>query len=72
MRSAMIRAAVSVEPPGGKGTISVIGREGKGWAWAAVSAASVSAMHESKRNMNPPRKFFSTAAPRRYCRRRLS
>jgi hypothetical protein len=28
MRSAMMRAVVSVEPPGGKGTISVIGRLG--------------------------------------------
>ena len=29
MRSAMMRAVVSVEPPGGKGTISVTGRVGK-------------------------------------------
>ena len=28
MRSAMIRAAASVDPPGGKGTTSVIGRDG--------------------------------------------
>ena len=34
MRSAMMRAVVSVEPPGGKGTISVIGRIGKFWAAA--------------------------------------
>ena len=32
--SAMMRAATSVEPPGGNGTISVIGREGKLSAWA--------------------------------------
>jgi hypothetical protein len=28
IRSAMIRAAASVDPPGGNGTTSVIGREG--------------------------------------------
>jgi hypothetical protein len=30
IRSAMIRAAASVDPPGGNGTTSVIGREGIG------------------------------------------
>ena len=29
MRSAMMRAMASVDPPGGNGTMSVIGRDGK-------------------------------------------
>jgi hypothetical protein len=33
----MIRAATSVEPPGGNGTISVIGRDGKLSAWAGAA-----------------------------------
>src|SRR5437868_13530454 len=36
--SAMMRAAASVEPPGGNGTISVSGRDGKVCACAAVAA----------------------------------
>ena len=32
MASAMMRAAVSVDPPGGNGTMSVIGRVGKACA----------------------------------------
>src|SRR5438445_12009980 len=34
----MMRAAASVEPPGGNGTISVSGRDGKVCACAAVAA----------------------------------
>src|SRR6201981_2834838 len=37
--SAMIRAATSVDPPGGNGTISVIGREGKLSARVGASGA---------------------------------
>src|SRR5436189_3601293 len=37
MRSAMMRAAVSVEPPGGNGTSSVTGREGKPCACATAA-----------------------------------
>src|SRR5262245_19827564 len=45
MRSAMMRAATSVEPPGGKGTTSVICRDGKGCACAlAAMVASASAI----------------------------
>src|SRR5882672_9179525 len=40
MRSAMMRAAVSVEPPGGNGTTRVIGREGKPCACAAAAQAA--------------------------------
>ena len=44
MRSPMMRAVVSVEPPGGKGTISVIGRVGKFCAAAMPdSAANIAA-----------------------------
>src|SRR5687768_3309876 len=38
--SARMRAAVSVEPPGGNGTIRVIGRDGKPCAFAATVPAS--------------------------------
>src|SRR4029077_1994211 len=41
--SAMMRAATSVEPPGGNGTISVIGRDGKLSACAGASATGRSA-----------------------------
>src|SRR6266850_2988728 len=40
MRSAMMRAAVSVEPPGGNGTTRVIGREGNPCACAAAAQAA--------------------------------
>src|SRR6185295_14800911 len=40
MRSPRMRAAVSVEPPGGKGTISVIGRKGQVCACAPVNTAA--------------------------------
>src|SRR5437660_3795051 len=39
----MMRAATSVEPPGGNGTISVIGRDGKLSACAGASASGRSA-----------------------------
>jgi hypothetical protein len=35
----MMRAAVSVDPPGGNGTMSVIGREGYDWADAIPASA---------------------------------
>src|SRR6185369_779620 len=38
IRSAMMRAAESVEPPGGNGTIKVSGRDGKVCACAAAAA----------------------------------
>jgi hypothetical protein len=46
MRSAMMRAVVSVEPPGGNGTMSVTGLVGKFWAAAipANAASSVDAI----------------------------
>src|SRR5882672_7268420 len=40
MRSAMMRAAVSVEPPGGNGTTRVIGREGYPCACATAAQAT--------------------------------
>src|SRR5258708_26000986 len=40
MRSPMMRAAVSVEPPGGKGTISVMGLAGKVWPHAECAAST--------------------------------
>src|SRR6185436_4167165 len=40
-RSAKIRASVSVGPPGGYGTIMVIGRDGKGWAVALAIASAM-------------------------------
>src|SRR5579862_5836845 len=43
MRSAMMRAAVSVDPPGGKGTSSVMGRAGKVVCAPAVTADNASA-----------------------------
>src|SRR5262245_22340211 len=38
IRSAMMRAAASVDPPGGNGTIRLSGREGKVWACTVVAA----------------------------------
>src|SRR3954468_15081643 len=64
MRSAMIRAAVSVEPPGGKGTIRVMGRFGKGWACADAIMPSASATQTSKRRMKSPR-FYILSQRRR-------
>src|SRR3954467_12347118 len=40
MRSAMMRAAASVDPPGGNGTTSVSERTGKFWACAPATPAS--------------------------------
>src|SRR2546429_4200827 len=56
MRSAMMRAVVSVEPPGGNGTMSVIGRVGKFWACAAVTN-SASAAETISLVMDPSREM---------------
>ncbi len=48
MRSAMIRAAASVDPPGGNGTTSVMGRDGYVCACAPPMPARIatdSAIH---------------------------
>jgi len=49
----MMRAATSVDPPGGNGTISVIGREGK----LSACAGEKSAMQASHTAMNSFRMF---------------
>src|SRR5258706_12652868 len=51
--SPMMRAAVSVEPPGGNGTIRETGRVGNGWA-AALAASADSAMAAKKLFIYPP------------------
>ena len=43
MRSATMRATGSTAPPGGNGTIIVIGREGSSWAAALANPARVAA-----------------------------
>src|SRR3954468_8056912 len=53
MRSAMMRAVVSVEPPGGNGDTSVIGFVGKPCAPASPAAAN-SAHATVKRFIPPP------------------
>src|SRR3954465_3616218 len=60
--SAMIRAAESVEPPGGNGTISVIGREG--YVCACASAAPTMTSNDSaahKALMTFPRMLITPA-----------
>jgi hypothetical protein len=47
MRSAMMRAVVSVDPPGGNGTISVTGRTGKPCAPAKPAMAASAAATNS-------------------------
>src|SRR5262245_65151540 len=42
IRSAMMRAAASVDPPGGNGTIKVSGREGNGCACASALQLTIS------------------------------
>src|SRR5262245_26811912 len=59
--SAMIRAVVSVEPPGGNGEIRVIGRDGNDWA-PAKPAAMDSAI-AAKSLMLPPLALMVHNAP---------
>jgi hypothetical protein len=47
MRSAMTRAVVSVEPPGGNGEISVIARAGYDCAHAKPGTSALSAITAS-------------------------
>src|SRR5262249_31720992 len=69
MRSAMMRAATSVDPPGGNGTIRVIWRDGKVCACAdAIPANTVSAMAMSFRIWSLPK--FIGSIVRRVSRRR--
>src|ERR1700716_3874200 len=66
MRSPMIRAAVSVEPPGGKGTMSVIGLAGEGCA--ATTPFKNKGIKKTKRlfmSVGPDVGFFDYAAPLR-------
>src|SRR5258706_754370 len=64
MRSPMMRAAVSVDPPGGKGTISVIGRAGKDWACAMpATTASANAATSFLISIRPYVGFFHYAPP---------
>src|SRR5262249_25331669 len=42
IRSAMMRAAASVDPPGGNGTIKVSGRDGNGCACASALQLTIS------------------------------
>src|SRR2546427_3305317 len=50
--SPMMRAAVSVDPPGGNGTMSVTGRVGYDWA-AAIPASADNAVAASSLSMVP-------------------
>src|SRR3954451_15535962 len=57
MRSAMMRAAASVDPPGGNGTTSVSERTGKFWACALAkpaTTASASAARNLLIGFSPP------------------
>ena len=47
MRSAMMRAMASVDPPGGNGTTSVIWREGNVCAWAPTTMAVATSAAET-------------------------
>jgi hypothetical protein len=62
IRSPMIRAAVSVEPPGGNGTISVTGRVGNVCACAHVKPAH-SASATAKLLISPPPLECTLGAP---------
>src|SRR5262245_17930143 len=53
--SATSRAAVSVDPPGGNGTMSVTGRFGNDWAAAATAKAAAAAAMISLIILPPPR-----------------
>src|SRR5258706_6846061 len=63
--SASLRKCVSVEPPAGQGTTSVIGRAGKPWASAPAARprqAAVSVVVQKRLGTHPPRKCAKLTA----------